>query len=95
MTGVTALMASAGRGEVAFLEQLLAFGADTDVRASNNWTARDFAVRQEQQAAAEVLTSYRYRTCNYTFVPFIYCLLFQGKSVVQQRGLRLRFCGVD
>ena len=52
-------MTSAGRGQVAVMEQLLVAGVDVDVKAANNWTARDFAVCQNQQAAIELLDSYK------------------------------------
>ncbi len=58
-TGVTALITAAGQGQVGVIEQLLVAGADLDIRASNNWTARDFAVCQNQQAAIELLESYK------------------------------------
>lgn len=52
-------MAAAGRGNIDVLEQLLAAGADIQVRAVNTWTARDFALKMGQQAACEVLESYQ------------------------------------
>ncbi len=58
-TGVTALMTAAGQGHVTVIEQLLVAGADVDLRATNNWTARDFAVCQNQQAVVELLESYK------------------------------------
>ncbi len=58
-TGVTALIAASGQGRIDALEQLLAAGADPDVKATNGWMARDFAICQDQKAAIEILESYR------------------------------------
>ena len=58
-THVTALMAAAGQGVVAVIEQLLAFGADVSLKASNGWTAKDFALHTAKQAAVNVLQAYQ------------------------------------
>jgi hypothetical protein len=58
-TGVTPLMTASSHGNVSMLEQLLAFGADLDVRAANGWNARDFAVCRKKQEAVNILESYR------------------------------------
>ena len=52
-------MAAAARGNITVLEQLLAAGADIDVRAENMWTAKDIAQCQDQQTASEILESYK------------------------------------
>jgi ankyrin repeat protein len=52
-------MAAAGQGVVAIIEQLLAFGSDVSLKASNGWTAKDFAVHTAKQAAVDVLQAYQ------------------------------------
>ncbi|XP_064474712.1 3'-5' RNA helicase YTHDC2-like isoform X2 [Ornithodoros turicata] len=54
-TSASALMLAAGRGKVEVLEELLALGASTTARASNDWTAFDWAQHFHQKEAAEVL----------------------------------------
>ena len=52
-------MSAAGHGAVAVIEQLLAFGADVSLKASNGWKAKDFAVHTNKQAAVDVLQAYQ------------------------------------
>uniref|UniRef100_A0A669DMK3 RNA helicase n=1 Tax=Oreochromis niloticus TaxID=8128 RepID=A0A669DMK3_ORENI len=56
-TGTTALMAAAGRGFITQLEQLLSLGADINIKASNGWTALDFAEHFQQTDAVDLLKS--------------------------------------
>ncbi|XP_042365751.1 3'-5' RNA helicase YTHDC2 isoform X2 [Plectropomus leopardus] len=56
-TGATPLMVAAGRGLFTQLEQLLSMGADINIKASNGWTALDFAEHFEQTAAIDLLKS--------------------------------------
>jgi len=53
-------MAAAGQGSVPVIEQLLALGADVTLKASNGWTARDFAVHTANTGAVEILESYQW-----------------------------------
>ena len=52
-------MAAAGQGNIAAIEQLLAYGADVTLKASNGWTARDFAFHTAKTAAVDILESYQ------------------------------------
>jgi ankyrin repeat protein len=52
-------MAAAGQGSVPVIEQLLALGADVTLKASNGWTARDFAMHTAKTGAVEILESYQ------------------------------------
>ena len=52
-------MIASGRGQVSIVEQLLAAGADIDIRAENNWNANDFATCQSQKAICDILESYK------------------------------------
>ncbi|XP_068608854.1 3'-5' RNA helicase YTHDC2 [Brachionichthys hirsutus] len=56
-TGSTPLMAAAGRGFLAQMEQLLSAGADINAKASNGWTALDFARHFNQSDAVDLLGS--------------------------------------
>lgn len=56
-TGTTPLMAAAGRGFLTQMEQLLCMGADINIKASNGWTASDFAEHFEQTNAVDLLKS--------------------------------------
>ncbi|XP_028274222.1 3'-5' RNA helicase YTHDC2 [Parambassis ranga] len=56
-TGATPLMVAAARGFLTQMEQLLALGADINMKASNGWTALDFAKHFQQANAADLLTS--------------------------------------
>lgn len=56
-TGTTPLMAAAGRGFITQLEQLLSLGADINIKASNGWTALDFAEHFQQTDTVDLLKS--------------------------------------
>ncbi|KAJ0012741.1 hypothetical protein NQD34_017075 [Periophthalmus magnuspinnatus] len=56
-TGATALMVAAGRGCIAQMRQLLSMGADMNIRASNGWSALDFAIHFNQMDAVDLLRS--------------------------------------
>ena len=58
-TRVTALMAAAGQGHLAAIEQLLSLGADIGLKANNGWTAKDFAIHTAKMPAVEILESYQ------------------------------------
>ncbi|KAM6985128.1 LOW QUALITY PROTEIN: 3'-5' RNA helicase YTHDC2 [Aplochiton taeniatus] len=57
-TSVTSLMAAAGRGFLAQMEQLLSMGASINIKASNGWTALDWAKHFNQVEAVDLLESY-------------------------------------
>ncbi|XP_038148771.1 3'-5' RNA helicase YTHDC2 isoform X1 [Cyprinodon tularosa] len=54
-TGSTPLMASAARGFLPEMQQLLSMGADINMRACNGWTALDFAEHFQQTDAVDLL----------------------------------------
>ncbi|XP_059214340.1 3'-5' RNA helicase YTHDC2 isoform X2 [Centropristis striata] len=56
-TGATPLMVAAGRGFLTPMEQLLNMGADINIKASNGWTAFDFAKHFQQADAVDLLKS--------------------------------------
>ncbi|CAL9682575.1 unnamed protein product [Knipowitschia caucasica] len=56
-TGATALMVAAGRGCISQMQQLLSLGADMNMKASNGWSALDFAMRFNQMDAVDLLQS--------------------------------------
>ncbi|XP_068190442.1 3'-5' RNA helicase YTHDC2 isoform X2 [Antennarius striatus] len=56
-TGSTPLMVAAGRGFLPQMEQLLCIGANINTKASNGWTALDFARHFQQTDAIDLLTS--------------------------------------
>uniref|UniRef100_A0A3P9P8H0 RNA helicase n=1 Tax=Poecilia reticulata TaxID=8081 RepID=A0A3P9P8H0_POERE len=56
-TGSTALMVSAARGFLPQTQQLLSMGADINIKASNGWTALDFAKHFQQTEAMDILKS--------------------------------------
>ncbi|XP_026195327.1 3'-5' RNA helicase YTHDC2 isoform X3 [Anabas testudineus] len=56
-TGATPLMVAAGRGFLTQMEQLLNMGADINMKASNGWTALDFAKHFQQTDAMDLLRS--------------------------------------
>ncbi|KAM9338343.1 3'-5' RNA helicase YTHDC2 [Symphorus nematophorus] len=56
-TGSTPLMVAAGRGFLTQMEQLLSMGADINMKASNGWTALDFAKHFQQTDAMDLLKS--------------------------------------
>ncbi|XP_069370427.1 3'-5' RNA helicase YTHDC2 isoform X2 [Paralichthys olivaceus] len=53
--GATALMMASSRGFMKQMEQLLIMGADINVKASNGWTALDFAQQFEHTDAVDLL----------------------------------------
>ncbi|XP_035383083.1 3'-5' RNA helicase YTHDC2 isoform X2 [Electrophorus electricus] len=57
-TSATALMVAAGRGFTGQMEQLLSMGASVHVKASNSWTALDWARHFKQTEAADLLESH-------------------------------------
>lgn len=57
-TSVTPLMVAAGRGCLNSTEQLLNLGANLKVRASNEWTALDWAKKMNQTECAELIEAY-------------------------------------
>ncbi|XP_056313163.1 3'-5' RNA helicase YTHDC2 [Danio aesculapii] len=57
-TSATALMVSAGRGFVSHMEQLLNMGANINIKASNGWTALDWAKHFKQTEAVDLLESH-------------------------------------
>ncbi|XP_056099939.1 3'-5' RNA helicase YTHDC2 [Rhinichthys klamathensis goyatoka] len=57
-TSATALMVSSGRGFLCQMEQLLSMGANVNIRASNGWTALDWAKRFKQPEAVDLLESH-------------------------------------
>ncbi|XP_044006337.1 3'-5' RNA helicase YTHDC2-like [Aphidius gifuensis] len=65
-TSVTPLMVSAGRGCINTTEQLLNLGANLNIRASNEWTALDWAKNMNEIECAELIESYmKSYSCNY------------------------------
>ncbi|KAA0717455.1 putative ATP-dependent RNA helicase YTHDC2 [Triplophysa tibetana] len=57
-TSATPLMAAAGRGFLSQMEQLLSMGANVNVKASNGWTALDWAKHFGQPEAVDLLESH-------------------------------------
>uniref|UniRef100_A0A8C2L053 RNA helicase n=1 Tax=Cyprinus carpio TaxID=7962 RepID=A0A8C2L053_CYPCA len=57
-TSVTPLMVSAGRGFLSQMEQLLSMGANANIKASNGWTALDWARHFNQTEAVDLLESH-------------------------------------
>ncbi|XP_030640259.1 3'-5' RNA helicase YTHDC2 [Chanos chanos] len=57
-TSATPLMVAAGRGFLSQMEQLLSMGADVNLKASNGWTALDWAKHFNQSEAVDLLESY-------------------------------------
>ncbi|XP_076867546.1 3'-5' RNA helicase YTHDC2 isoform X2 [Brachyhypopomus gauderio] len=57
-TSATALMVAAARGFTDQMEQLLSMGASVHVKASNGWTALDWARHFKQTEAADLLESH-------------------------------------
>jgi ankyrin repeat protein len=51
-------MVSCARGQAALVEQLLAAGADVDLKAKNGWNARDFAVCQKHDDVCRTLDAF-------------------------------------
>ncbi|XP_058878708.1 3'-5' RNA helicase YTHDC2-like [Acipenser ruthenus] len=57
-TSVTPLMVAAGRGFLSQVEQLLSMGANVNFKASNSWTALDWAKHFNQAEVVDLLESY-------------------------------------
>ncbi|XP_074107182.1 3'-5' RNA helicase YTHDC2 isoform X1 [Cotesia typhae] len=58
ITRVTPLMVAAGRGSINTTEQLLNLGANLTIRASNEWTALDWARKMNQVECTELIEAY-------------------------------------
>ncbi|XP_036436605.1 3'-5' RNA helicase YTHDC2 [Colossoma macropomum] len=57
-TSATPLMVAAGRGFISQMEQLLSMGASVHIKASNSWTALDWARHFNQTEAVDLLESH-------------------------------------
>ncbi|XP_062844381.1 3'-5' RNA helicase YTHDC2 [Trichomycterus rosablanca] len=57
-TSATPLMVAAGRGFISQMEQLLGMGAGVHIKASNGWTALDWAKHFNQTEALDLLESH-------------------------------------
>uniref|UniRef100_A0A673WHB1 YTH N6-methyladenosine RNA binding protein C2 n=1 Tax=Salmo trutta TaxID=8032 RepID=A0A673WHB1_SALTR len=57
-TSATPLMVAAGRGFLSQIEQLLRMGASVRIKASNGWTALDWAKPFQQAEVVDLLESY-------------------------------------
>ncbi|KAJ8287216.1 hypothetical protein GJAV_G00048990 [Gymnothorax javanicus] len=57
-TSATPLMVAAGRGFLGPMEQLLSMGASVNMKASNGWTALDWARHFNQAEAVDLLESF-------------------------------------
>nr|XP_055054283.1 3'-5' RNA helicase YTHDC2 isoform X2 [Misgurnus anguillicaudatus] len=57
-TSATPLMVAAGRGFLSQMEQLLSMGANVNIKASNGWTALDWAKHFNQSEAVDLLESH-------------------------------------
>ncbi|PNF38747.1 putative ATP-dependent RNA helicase YTHDC2, partial [Cryptotermes secundus] len=57
-TSATPLMVAAGRGFLNTVEQLLSLGANLNIRASNEWTALDWARAMKQNDIIELIEAY-------------------------------------
>ncbi|XP_051523162.1 3'-5' RNA helicase YTHDC2 isoform X2 [Myxocyprinus asiaticus] len=57
-TSATPLMVAAGRGFISQMEQLLSMGANVNIKASNGWTALDWAKHFNQTEAVDLLESH-------------------------------------
>ncbi|XP_066567383.1 3'-5' RNA helicase YTHDC2 [Amia ocellicauda] len=57
-TSATPLMVAAGRGFLSQVEQLLSMGANVNIKASNGWTALDWAKHFSQTEVVDLLESY-------------------------------------
>ncbi|KAM3874374.1 LOW QUALITY PROTEIN: 3'-5' RNA helicase YTHDC2-like [Diretmus argenteus] len=56
-TSATPLMVAAGRGFLSQMDQLLKMGASINIKASNGWTALDWAKHFHQEEAVDILES--------------------------------------
>ena len=59
-TSITPLMVAAGRDFYTVVEQLLSLGANANIRASNDWTALDWARKFERIDIIELLEAQMY-----------------------------------
>ena len=57
-TRVTPLMVAAGRGCTTTVEQLLNLGANVEIRASNDWTALDWARNFNRSDIVEIIEAH-------------------------------------
>ncbi|XP_063820212.1 3'-5' RNA helicase YTHDC2 [Pseudophryne corroboree] len=57
-TSASPLMVAAGRGFISQVEQLISMGANVHTKASNGWTALDWAKHFEQNEVVDLLESY-------------------------------------
>uniref|UniRef100_A0AAY5KMB6 RNA helicase n=1 Tax=Esox lucius TaxID=8010 RepID=A0AAY5KMB6_ESOLU len=57
-TSATPLMVASGRGFLGQIEQLLSMGASVKMKASNGWTALDWAKHFQQSEVVDLLESY-------------------------------------
>ncbi|XP_013779316.1 probable ATP-dependent RNA helicase YTHDC2 isoform X2 [Limulus polyphemus] len=57
-TSASPLMIASGRGNTSVVEELLNFGATITLRASNDWTAIDWAQKFEQKEVYDILMAY-------------------------------------
>ena len=57
-TSVTALMIASGRGFPDIVQQLLSMGADPSMKATNDWTAIDWAKKFNQEEILALLESH-------------------------------------
>ena len=57
-TSITPLMIAAGRGFTDIVEQLLNMGADATKKASNEWTALDWAKKFQREEIIDMLEAH-------------------------------------
>ena len=57
-TSATALMIAAGRGFTDIVEQLLNIGADPNLKATNDWSAIDWAKKFEREEIVGILEAH-------------------------------------
>ena len=57
-TSITPLMIASGRGFTEVVAQLLNMGADAQLKASNDWTALDWAKKFDQEDIVNMLTAH-------------------------------------
>ena len=58
-TGVNTLMCAATHGKIDMIEHLLITGADPSLKATNGWTAQDFAMKMGNDIAANIIASFQ------------------------------------
>ena len=59
-TSATPLMVATGRGLIGIVEQLLNLGADPSLKASNDWTALDWAKKFQHEEIIDMLEAAMY-----------------------------------